>query len=102
VVIQIGTQRHTFNHLTINYHQPIPQPVVKDQPRPFWQTATFWAGMFVVLGAIIAGIFGLWQGVFADRATATSTAVVVENTPSARSLHQCKETHPRYQQWMPP
>ncbi len=81
VVIQIGTQRHTFNHLTINYHEPIPQPVVKDQPRPFWQTATFWAGMFVVLGAIIAGIFGLWQGVFADRATATSTAVVVENTP---------------------
>ena len=87
VVIQIGTQRHTFNHLTINYHQPIPQPVVKDHPRPFWQTATFWAGIFVLLGAIIAGIFGLWQGVFANPATTTSTPppteVVVENTPTS-------------------
>ncbi|MFZ4829139.1 MAG: SUMF1/EgtB/PvdO family nonheme iron enzyme [Phototrophicaceae bacterium] len=84
VVIQIGTQRHTFNHLTINYHQPIPQPVVKDHPRPFWQTATFWAGIFVLLGAIIAGIFGLWQGVFADRATPTPPpAVVAENTPTS-------------------
>ena len=81
VVIQIGTQRHTFNHLTINYHQPIPQPVVKDHPHPFWQTTAFWAGIFVVLGAIIAVIFGLWQGVFADRATPTPSAVVVENTP---------------------
>ncbi len=83
VVIQIGTQRHTFNHLTINYHQPIPQPVVKDHPRPFWQTATFWAGIFVLLAAIIAGILGFWQGVFADRATPTPPpAVVAENTPT--------------------
>ena len=64
---------HNITPLTI---QPTPQPPVSDKHKPDGNVrAAYIGGMFLLVSVIIAGIFGLWQGVFADKSSPTTPVV---------------------------
>jgi formylglycine-generating enzyme required for sulfatase activity len=60
---------------------PTPQPIVpkRDAPDPAVRAA-YIAGGFAILTAVIIGLFGLWQGVFANRDSEITPTLVAEST----------------------
>lgn len=78
-LLEVGRQQLETNVVS----QPTPEPPVPDKKQlNSTVRAAYIAGVFAIVTAIIAGIFGLWQGVFANTNNATPTTQVAVNPTS--------------------